>query len=405
VYHQLQQVWRELKALRELEQEAEKRSELLNFQAQEIEAAKLKPGEEEELAQERNRLANAEALASSAQEALTILDEGTPESSSATDLLGQAARLLSTLARIDPEQTALTDQVELATATLSEVSRDLRGYLDSIEFNPKRLEQVETRLELIHQLKRKYGGSIDAVLAYGESARQQLERVQHAGERIEELTEEEKRLIEQVTRAGETLSIKRRQAALQLGKDMAGELDDLSLEGAEFAVQFADRDDTKKIEFKESGIDEVEFLIAPNPGEGLKPLVKIASGGETSRLMLALKNVLAQADFIPTLIFDEIDQGIGGRVGFVVGEKMWHLGRRHQVMCVTHLPQLAAFGDEHYRVSKQVSGERTLTGVERLAGGERERELAQMAGSVGETGLKAAGELVLRARQKQGDMP
>jgi DNA repair protein RecN (Recombination protein N) len=405
VYHQLQQVWRELKALRELEQEAEKRSELLNFQAQEIEAAKLKPGEEEELAQERNRLANAEALASSAQEALTILDEGNPESSSATDLLGQAARLLSTLARIDPEQTALTDQVELATATLSEVSRDLRGYLDSIEFNPKRLEQVETRLELIHQLKRKYGGSIDAVLAYGESARQQLERVQHAGERIEELTEEEKRLIEQVTRAGETLSIKRRQAALQLGKDMAGELDDLSLEGAEFAVQFADRDDTKKIEFKESGIDEVEFLIAPNPGEGLKPLVKIASGGETSRLMLALKNVLAHADYIPTLIFDEIDQGIGGRVGFVVGEKMWHLGRRHQVMCVTHLPQLAAFGDEHYRVSKQVSGERTLTGVERLAGGERERELAQMAGSVGETGLKAAGELVLRARQKQGDMP
>ena len=405
VYHQLQQVWRELKALRELEQEAEKRSELLNFQAQEIEAAKLKPGEEEELAQERNRLANAEALASSAQEALTILDEGNPESSSATDLLGQAARLLSTLARIDPEQTALTDQVELATATLSEVSRDLRGYLDSIEFNPKRLEQVETRLELIHQLKRKYGGSIDAVLAYGESARQQLERVQHAGERIEELTEEEKRLIEQVTRAGETLSIKRRQAALQLGKDMAGELDDLSLEGAEFAVQFADRDDTKKIEFKESGIDEVEFLIAPNPGEGLKPLVKIASGGETSRLMLALKNVLAHADYIPTLIFDEIDQGIGGRVGFVVGEKMWHLGRRHQVMCVTHLPQLAAFGDEHYRVSKQVSGERTLTGVKKLAGAERERELAQMAGSVGETGLKAAGELVLRARQKQGDMP
>jgi DNA repair protein RecN (Recombination protein N) len=405
VYHQLQQVWRELKALRELEQEAEKRSELLNFQAQEIEAAKLKPGEEEELAQERNRLANAEALASSAQEALTILDEGNPESSSATDLLGQAARLLSTLARIDPEQTALTDQVELVTATLSEVSRDLRGYLDSIEFNPKRLEQVETRLELIHQLKRKYGGSIDAVLAYGESARQQLERVQHAGERIEELTEEEKRLIEQVTRAGETLSIKRRQAALQLGKDMAGELDDLSLEGAEFAVQFADRDDTKKIEFKESGIDEVEFLIAPNPGEGLKPLVKIASGGETSRLMLALKNVLAHADYIPTLIFDEIDQGIGGRVGFVVGEKMWHLGRRHQVMCVTHLPQLAAFGDEHYRVSKQVSGERTLTGVKKLAGAERERELAQMAGSVGETGLKAAGELVLRARQKQGDMP
>lgn len=404
-YHQLQQVRRELKALRDLEQESEKRSELLTFQAQEIEAAKLRQGEEEELGQERNRLANAEALASTAQEALTILDEGNPESSSATDLLGQATRLLSTLARIDPEQAALVDQLELAAATLSEVIRDLRGYLDGIEFNPKRLEQVETRLELIHQLKRKYGGSIDAVIAYGESARQQLERVQHAGERIEELTAEETRLIGQVTRAGETLSLKRRQAALQLGKDMEIELDDLSLEGAEFAVQFADRDEAKKYEFKESGIDEVEFLIAPNPGEGLKPLVKIASGGETSRLMLALKNVLAHADYIPTLIFDEIDQGISGRVGFVVGEKMWHLGRRHQVMCVTHLPQLAAFGDEHYRVSKQVSGERTLTGVEKLAGEERERELAQMAGSTGETGIRAAGELISRAQQRQAAAP
>ena len=404
-FHQLQQIRRELRSLRELEQEAEKRSELLTFQAQEIEAAKLKPGEEEELAQERNRLANAEALASTAQEALTLLDEGNPESSSASDLLGQAGRSLASLVRIDPGQAALAEQLELAAATLSEVSRDLRGYLDSIEFNPKRLEQVETRLEVIHQLKRKYGGAIDAVIAYGESTRQQLERVEHAGERIEELQAEEAAAVERVRQAGETLSLKRRQAALQLAKDVETELDDLSLEGAEFAVQFADETDRKKIEFKESGIDEVEFLIAPNPGEGLKPLVKIASGGETSRLMLALKNVLAHADYIPTLIFDEIDQGIGGRVGFVVGEKMWRLGKRHQVMCVTHLPQLAAFGDEHYRVSKQVSGERTLTGVEKLATGERERELAQMAGSVGETGLKAAGELMLRARQKQEDMP
>lgn len=404
-YHQLQQVRRELKALRELEQEAEKRSELLTFQAQEIEAAKLSLGEEEDLQQERNRLANAEALASTAQEALTILDEGNPETSSATDLLGQAARLLSTLSRIDPEQAALADQLELATATLSEVSRDLRSYLDEIEFNPKRLEQVETRLELVHQLKRKYGGSIEAVIAYGENACRQLERVQHAGERIEELTAQEAQVIERVALAGETLSAKRRQAALQLGKEMETELDDLSLEGAEFAVQFTERSDQKTVEFKESGIDEVEFLIAPNPGEGLKPLVKIASGGETSRLMLALKNVLAHADYIPTLIFDEIDQGISGRVGFVVGEKMWHLGRRHQVMCVTHLPQLAAFGDEHYRVSKQVSGERTLTGVEKLVDEERERELAQMAGSIGETGMKAAGELVLRARHKQEDTP
>ena len=407
-YHQLQQIRRELKSLRELEQEAEKRSELLTFQAQEIEAARLVLGEEEELAQERNRLANAEALAGTAQEALSLLDEGSPESSSVTDLLGQASKSVAALVRIDSEQATISDQLELAAATLSEIGRDLRAYLDGIEFNPRRLEQVETRLEMLHQLKRKYGGTIEAVIAYGRSAREQLDKVQHAGERIEELQVEEEKAIERVSRAGELLSKKRRQAALQLGVDVEEELTDLSLEGAQFAVHFAD-DETQigagKMEFKEHGMDEVEFLIAPNPGEGLKPLVKIASGGETSRLMLALKNVLAHADYIPTLIFDEIDQGIGGRVGFVVGEKMWHLGRQHQVMCVTHLPQLAAFGDEHYRVSKQVSGDRTLTGLEKLGGGERERELAQMAGTTGDTGLKAAAELVLRARQRQAAAP
>ena len=407
-YHQLQQIRRELKSLRELEQEAEKRSELLTFQAQEIEASRLVLGEEEELAQERNRLANAEALAGTAQEALSLLDESSPETSSVTDLLGQASRSIAALARIDPGQTVLLDQLELANATLSEISRDLRAYLDGIEFNPRRLEQVETRLELLHQLKRKYGGTIEAVIAYGRSAREQLDKVQHAGERIEELQAGETDAVEKVSRAGETLSQKRRQAALQLGAEVEAELNDLSLEGAQFAVHFADeptKTSDRKTAFKENGIDEVEFLIAPNPGEGLKPLVKIASGGETSRLMLALKNVLAQADFIPTLIFDEIDQGIGGRVGFVVGEKMWHLGRRHQVMCVTHLPQLAAFGDEHYRVSKQVSGDRTLTGVEKLISHNRERELAQMAGTTGETGLKAAAELVISARQRQAAAP
>ena len=151
--------------------------------------------------------------------------------------------------------------------------------------------------------------------------------------------------------------------------------------------------------FDESGLDKVEFLIAPNPGEGLKPMVKIASGGETSRLMLALKNVLAQADYVPTLIFDEIDQGIGGRVGTVVGEKLWQLGRQHQVLVVTHLPQLAAFGDRHYRVSKQVQNERTTTQVEMLDARAREAELAQMLGGESEANLHAAQEALAVARQ------
>ncbi len=408
-YRKLHEIRKELRELHALEQETQKRIELLNFQAQEIEAARLQEGEEEELEHERNRLANAEALAGTAQEALALLDEPSPESASITDQLGQVEKLLATLTRIDHAQSGLMEQLVEAATSLSEVSHDLRAYLDGIEFNPKRLEFVETRLELFHQLKRKYGGSVASALAYGRSAREQLEKVQHAGERITELEQEEAAAIQKVQQAGEILSLKRHQAAEQMGRAVEHELTDLSLAGAQFVVAFGDhpesnnRDRSRAAEFKETGIDEVEFLIAPNPGEGLKPLVKIASGGETSRLMLALKNVLAKADSIPTLIFDEIDQGIGGRVGFVVGEKMWRLGRQHQVMCVTHLPQLAAFGDEHYQVTKQVIGDRTLTGVQKLTEEQRVLELAQMAGNISESNLNAARENLQQAKRRQVD--
>jgi DNA repair protein RecN (Recombination protein N) len=301
------------------------------------------------------------------------------------------------------------EQLEEASTSLSEISRDLRAYLDGIEFNPKRLEFVETRLELIHQLKRKYGGSVASALAYGKGAREQLEKVQHAGERIAELQQQEAVALLKVQQTGEVLSLKRHQAAEKMGREVECELNDLSLAGAQFVAAFGDQPEKENpgrhnaTEFKETGLDEVEFLIAPNPGEGLKPLVKIASGGETSRLMLALKNVLAKADSIPTLIFDEIDQGIGGRVGFIVGEKMWRLGRQHQVMCVTHLPQLAAFGDEHYQVTKQVIGDRTLTSVKRLDEEQRVLELAQMAGNISESNLTAARENLQQARKRQVD--
>lgn len=408
-YHRLQDLRKELKSLRELESESAKRSELLAFQAQEIEAAQLQPGEEEELEQERSRLANAESLSSSAQEALAMLDEGSPEASSAIDLLGQASRLVAGLAKIDPTQTAMQNQMDDLVAALGEINRDLRGYLDGIEFNPRRLEQVETRLELIHQLKRKYGGSIEAVIEYGRNARAQLEKVQTAGERIQELEEQEKGIIELTAAAGQALTAVRRDAAGRMSKAVENELNDLSLAGAKFAVEFNQPESAsgleiepgKKIAFSDSGLDQVEFMIAPNPGEGLKPLVKIASGGETSRLMLALKNVLAQADYVPTLIFDEIDQGIGGRVGFIVGEKLWRLARKHQVMCVTHLSQLAAFGDEHFKVSKRIIGERTITGVEPLSGDERVMELALMTGSTGESNQKAAEEILQQAKRRQ----
>ena len=408
-YQALLKIRKELQSIRQLELEAARKSELLSFQAQEIEAASLKEGEEEEYEQERSRLANAESLSASAQQALVLLDEGGPESMAVTDLLGQALQLLNSLSRIDASRQPLTDQAENATAQITEITRDLRGYLDEIEFNPRRLEQVENRLELIHQLKRKYGGTIQAVVEHGRLAREQLDNITHAHERISELEGDEKIAIESVRESGRALTNKRNQAAEKLSLEVERELDDLSMKGARFSVSIEhpsdqngiELDGGEKVAFSENGFDQVEFLIAPNPGEGLKPLVKIASGGETSRLMLALKNVLAKADFVPTLIFDEIDQGIGGRVGSVVGEKLWCLGRRHQVMCVTHLAQLAAFGDQHLRVRKLVNEGRTLTEVENLDEDGRMVELAQMAGSISESNLNAARELLVQARLRE----
>ncbi len=395
-FQRLMAVRKELKALRELEQESARRMELLSFQAQEIEAAHLQAGEDEELEQERSRLANAESLSAAAQQAILLLDEGGPDNSSAADLLGQAQQQVSALARTDSSQQGLADQMDLLGEQLADLSANLRNYLDTIEFNPRRLEQVEERLEMIHQLKRKYGGSIAAALEFGAGARQQLESIANAGERIGELEAAEKDCLAEASQKAEVLSEKRKLAAEQLGQAVEAELTDLSMKGARFQVSFAQDGEPT---LTAAGMDAVEFLISPNPGEGLKPLVKIASGGETSRLMLALKNVLAQADFVPTLIFDEIDQGIGGRVGFVVGEKLWRLGRSHQVMCVTHLPQLAAFGDQHFKVRKHVAEARTITEVEVLEETGRIVELAQMNGSMSEANLNAAQEALTQAQE------
>lgn len=397
-YQKLIAVRRELKELRELEQESARRIELMTFQAQEIEGAQLKTSEDEELEQERSRLSNAESLSASAQQAITLLDESTPDSSSAGDLLGQAQQLLNSLARIDGSQQPLAEQLALLNEQLSDLSAALRDYLETIEYNPRRLEQVEERLEMIHQLKRKYGGSIEAVLEYGVNARKQLETIATAGDRIAALSAAEQELSNQAIEKARALSTKRKYAADALSQAVEVELTDLNMKGARFSVSFGD-DDAAAL--TATGMDSVEFLISPNPGEGLKPLVKIASGGETSRLMLALKNVLAKADYVPTLIFDEIDQGIGGRVGFVVGEKLWNLGRNHQVMVVTHLPQLAAFGDRHFKVRKHVTEGRTITGVEVLDDNGRIVELAQMNGSMSEANLNAAREALTHARETQ----
>ena len=405
-YHSLMNLRHELGELRKAQADAERKIEMLTYQAEEIEAARLKIGEDEDLRHERDRLANAESLAQNAQEALSVLEEGSPEMPAATDLVGQAAQALAALAKIDSGQNELANQAEVLLDSMSEIIHTLRDYLEEIEFNPKRLDEVEERLDLIRSLTRKYGGSIPAVVAYGKDARKQLETITSAAERIDELEMQEAKLLEKLAKQGSLLTDKRKSAALSMAKGIESELGDLRMSSAKFKVEFQTKPDPNgvplengnRIGFDHNGFDKVEFLIAPNPGEGLKPLVKIASGGETSRLMLGLKNVLARADEVPSLIFDEIDQGIGGRVGMTVGQKLWNLSRSHQVFCVTHLPQLAVFGEEHYQVQKLIQGNRTLTRVERLDGETRLLEISQMLGEVGEGTLRSAHELMQVAR-------
>jgi DNA repair protein RecN (Recombination protein N) len=403
-FSRLESVRRELKQLREAERDASRRSELLAFQVNEIEAASLRPGEEAELLEERVRLANAEQLASLAEKAVAALDEPVENRSSASDRLGEAAAAVAALAKIDGTLAGSEAEAQALLEQAGDLARRLRLYREGIESSPTRLDEVEERIGLIRSLQRKYGESIEAVLAKAAAAREELETITHAGERIAALEQEEARQLQGLGEAGARLSQRRRDAGKSLAKAIEAELGDLRMGGARFSVDLAWEDDPagapvgdRRVSFGPEGLDRVEFLVAPNPGEGLKPLVKIASGGETSRMMLGLKGVLARADQTPTLIFDEIDQGIGGRVGAIVGRKLWGLARSHQVLCVTHLPQLAAFGDQHFKVEKQVVRGRTTTAVRAVEGEGRISELAQMLGAESEASRRSAAELVEQA--------
>jgi DNA repair protein RecN (Recombination protein N) len=391
----------ELGALRRDERELARRADLLQYQVKEIEDAGLQPGEEEGLLAERKLLQNAERLSRLADAALRQLAGGNEERRSVTDVLAVTLRDLVELEKLDPEVGPHRQVVEEASYQLGDLARTLRSYRDGVEFNPVRLQSVDDRLDLIHQLKRKYGNSILEVQRFAEQAAEELHDITHNEERIAELEEQEALLVADVGAQAASLSEARRNAAGRLACAVERELADLKMEQAQFVVDMQWREDDdglevegKRYSFDSSGIDRVEFLIAPNVGEPPKPLSKTASGGETSRLMLALKTVLTTADQVPTLIFDEIDQGIGGRAGGIVGRKLWGLTPTHQVLCVTHLPQLASYGDAHFRVDKVEREGRTVTRVQLLDKGRREEELAAMIGGPpGEARLRSAGEM------------
>ena len=410
-YHRLMTLRRELNDLRKNEQETARQKDFLTYQITEINNARLFPGEDEDLRHERDRLANAENLASLTQQMAVILEGGGPDAPSVIELLGEVVRLINQLTRLDASQAELAEQINTSLENLNDASLQLQDYLEKVEYNPRRLTQVEERLSVLNNLKRKYGVTIEDVLLFAANAEERLETLTHADERILEIEKEEAVLLEDLTARALALSKKRHKAAKIMSEAVERELKDLNLVDARFTVNMQcvpDENglpfDGKRVHFDANGVDRVAFLIAPNPGEGFKPLVKTASGGETSRLMLALKNVLAQADYIPTLIFDEIDQGIGGRVGTVVGEKLWLLSRQHQVLCVTHLPQLAAFGTQHYCVFKEYDEGRTYTRVSKLDTPARIEEMAKMFGQANTANLQAAGETLKFAQQRMDEL-
>jgi len=391
----------ELHELRNADKDTANRIELMQFQVEEIETASLDPGEEEQLKDERTRLANAEALAENVNLALASLDEGVGGTPSAADRLGETLAALRSLAKLDPSQEPRENAAQELFDGAADLAHSLRTYLEEIEFNPTRLEEVEERLALIQSLKRKYGADISEVLEHAIQTASQLENISNAAERISQLEADEGHQLNELALLAVALSEKRLASSKTLGAAIEKELDELRMESASFGVDFRTREsdqgiliDGTRYDFDANGHEQLEFLIAPNPGEGLKPLVKIASGGETARLMLAMKNVLARADQTPTLIFDEIDQGIGGRVGAVVGRKLWNLAREHQVLCVTHLAQLAAFGDQHLKVEKVVQDQRTSTALTALNNEPRLLELASMLGDISEGTMQSANELL-----------
>jgi len=398
---ELGQARSELENLRQQERDAARRAELLTFQINEVEVASLRNGEIAELIEERTRLANSEQLATLAERIITALADGRHAERSASDMLGEGVEALERLAKVDASKDTLAVETQALLEQLQDVARRIRLYREQLEFNPVRLNEVEERLGLIRSLERKFGEGIEAILLHAKQAKIELDTIMHAEERIEELAHSEIELLDQLGELGSRLSQLRRQAGEQLSVAIESELKDLHMAGARFDAAIDWVPDPagvpvgeQRLSFGPTGLDKLEFLVAPNPGEGLKPLVKIASGGETSRLMLGLKSVLAQQDRTPTLIFDEIDQGIGGRVGAIVGHKLWALTSGHQVLCVTHLPQLAAFGDQHYRVAKTVQGGRALAQATTLLGHDRIAELALMLGSESEANLESASDLL-----------
>lgn len=386
-YHKFREKSRELEELRSSEKEREQQIDLYQFQIEEINQANLSVEEEEVLENEYKVLSNAEKLDQLSQELYDHLYEG---AGSITEKMALVEKDLEKIVAIDHTLNDELKELGEVKYRIDETAIAIRDYRKKIEFSPQRLEEIIERKELINRLKRKYGNTIKEILNYRKETQSKLDKLVNSAGSMEEITLEVERLQEELAREAGNLSNERKIAGAKLKKKVEQELKELGMGRARFDVEITQG------EIKSSGMDEIKFLVAPNVGEDLKPINQIASGGEISRIMLALKTILAQADQIPTLIFDEIDVAIGGRIAHVVGRKMKALFPNHQVICITHLPQIAVFASNHYHVGKMVSGGRTKTMISVLDKKGKENEIARMLGGerLTEITLKHAREMI-----------
>jgi len=369
---------REREQLRTDSRERARMLDLYKFQQEEISGAALTPGEEEELAADRLRLASSEKLSAAATEAYDTLSGGERGTGGATDALNAALVAVEHAAALDETLSSLVETLTSAVSFAEDAARDLRVYQESVEFNPERLEEIEARLDLIRTLKRKYGETLDEVIAYGKELDEKLDALENSEAREEALTAAIAKSEAGLTAAAAKLTRARKKAAADFAGGIKRELTDLGMAATKFEVSLEPQTITSK------GADRVEFLLSPNPGEPLRPLAKIASGGEMSRIMLAMKSVLAKTGAIPTMIFDEIDVGVGGRTAQTIGDKLEALAHDAQIMCITHLPQIASRPGTHFFIEKRVekSGDtdRTVVSVSALDPEARVDEITRMLG-------------------------
>ena len=388
-YQSLQALRREMERLSMDESEKLRRMENLKYQIEEISRAALKAGEDETLEARRKLLQNAEKLSDGLEEASRCLNGG-EDSNGAASLLAQAERALAKLTRFDESLTALHDTVVDLMYQVQDAAEQASDRIYAMSYSADELERIEERLDIIHRLRRKYGATCEDILAYLDRAKAELDEIEFADEKMEQLRKKEKAALREAKDAAMALRESRKQAASGLAERVLKELADLDMKKVQFSCEFTET------ELSPLGADAVAFYMSANLGEALKPLNKVASGGELARIMLALKNVLAERDHVPTLIFDEVDTGVSGRAAQHVAEKLKSVSKSKQVLCVTHLPQLAALADTHLLIAKAEHDGRTFTTVTPLDFEGRKRELARIIGgaTITETTLQSAAEML-----------